>query len=157
MFLTADGNVFEYLPVEHLHLLIAYHQAKEGIVGNGIECRLFKSLDDETAGFLFEKALDAKDDSPFEGEVLCDVLLVLVVVLSNHAFLDVIEGVADVSFLQDGVAFLELHWDENTSQHIYSKWRHGAIDTGYFLCYVAKIVHVLCCLRVVSFRVVSQV
>ena len=70
------------------------------------------------------------------------IFLVLVVILPDHTFLDEIEGVADIPFLQDGVALLELHWDEDTSQHIDPKRSHGAVDAGYFLCDIATIVHI---------------
>ena len=87
MFLTADGHMLQYLAIKHFYLLVAHHQFMKFIIRNGIECCVLECFHDEPAGFLLEETLDAEDDAPFERKVFCDILIVLVLVLPDHAFL----------------------------------------------------------------------
>ena len=141
--LAADGNVLQYLAIEHFHVLVADHQAVESVVGYGVECGVFQCLHDEPAWFLPQEALDAEDDAAFVGEVLGDVFLVLIIVLSDHSLVHEVEGATDFSFLQDGVSLLELHWNEDAGERLDAEWREWAIESGYFPGYVASSVHLL--------------
>ena len=115
MFLTADSDVLQYLAVEHLYLLVALHQIVKVVVWNGEELGVLQRLDDKSAGFLLEEALDAEDDATLEGEVLGDVLLILIIILPHHSLFDEVKGAANLSFLQYGIAFGELHGNKDAA------------------------------------------
>ena len=116
MLLAADGHMLQYLEAEDFYLPLAHTEFLQAIVGNGIERGILQRFDDEPAGFLLEEAFYAEYYSAFEREMFGDILIVLVIVLPDHAFLYEIEGTAHFTFLQDGVTLLELHGYEDTAQ-----------------------------------------
>ena len=90
MLLAADGNVFKNLAIEHLHLLVAYHQVVEVGIGDGIELGVLQGFHNEATGFLLQVALYAEDNAPLEAEMLGDIALVLIIILTDHSTLYII-------------------------------------------------------------------
>jgi hypothetical protein len=90
----------------------------EPIIRDRVKSGSFKRFYYKPTWFLLEEALDTEDDSALEGEVFCYILLILVVILPDHSFLYKVESAAYFTFLQNGVAFLELHGHKDAAQNL---------------------------------------
>ena len=104
--LRKDEGILDERPVHHLYLVVLGGQLQQLVVRQAIDYAVFQCLNHQVRRLLAEEALDAEEIGALAGEMLRQVLLVLVIKEAQHPFINITDVFAYFAFFQiQGVLF----------------------------------------------------